>query len=81
MNKTELKKGQKTSVVVYSGTSKIEADLVSEYMKAHIYGRPAAPLEGSDLRLSILDIELTTIPDDDLTKDTIYEIRMKGELI
>ena len=76
-----MKKGDKVSVIVYSGHSKEEADAVFNYLNDHYECLPPAPMEGSKLKLKVTSVERRTIPSDTATELPCEEILMKGELI
>ena len=61
-----MKKGDKVSVIVYSGHSKEEADAVFNYLNDHYECLPPAPMEGSKLKLKVTSVERRTIPSDEI---------------
>lgn len=76
-----VKKGDKVSVIVYSGHSKEEADAVFNYLNDHYERLPPAPMEGSKLKLKVNSVERRTIPSDTAAELPREEILMKGKLL
>ena len=75
----ELVKGQNISVVLYTGTSKLEAESLYNYLDGNYKNNTWLLLNGTDFSLRITDVIVMTSPD--LFKDcTVYTIEVKGEL-
>ena len=76
-----MKKGDKISVIVYSGHSKAEADAVYNYLNDHYERLKPAPLKGTEFTLKVLSVERRNVPNDNVVELPREEILMKGELI
>lgn len=71
-------KGKSISEVVYSGTSLVELKSVHNYLSRNYKNNTPIPIQGTDLRLSINNLYTTYTHEG---KDTIYKIKVKGELL
>ena len=76
-----MKKGDKVSVIVYSGHSKEEADAVFNYLNDHYERLQPAPFNGTEFKLKVLSVERRNVPNDNVVELPREEILMKGELI
>ena len=76
-----MKKGDKISVVVYSGPSKAEADAVYNYLNDHYEYLQPAPFNGTEFKLKVLSVERRNVPNDNVVELPREKILMKGELV
>ena len=79
MMSIELVKGQHISVILYKGTSNVEAESLYNYLDGNYKTNTPVLLNGTDFSLHITDAIAKSTPD--IFRDcTIYEIVVRGEL-
>lgn len=76
----ELKKGQRISVILYHGSSVVEAETLYNWLKdKQMKGEPV-PLSNTDLNIYIGDVNIEEYQDTVSTL-TRYKVELKGGLI
>ena len=77
---TELKPGMHISLVLYNGNNTMLAHEIYDYLGDCMHHDTPIPLDGTEFRLRIEDVEIQNSPDF-LNHSTNYKINLKGELI
>jgi hypothetical protein len=73
-------KGQKISAMLYRGPSKIEAEVIFDFLKKNYNEKILVPLKGSTLRIDIMDVNYTDESDPGDT-EPLHMVTIKGVLV
>jgi len=80
MQKLVLAKGQKITVTLYKGNSRVEAQATFKFLKEKCNAKKSIPLGGSNFHIMIEDV--VCLSSDCLERmDVLYKINLKGELL
>lgn len=77
----ELKPGMHISLILYNGNDMHIAEEIHNYLSDCMYHDIPIPLDGTEFRLHIEDVEVQSDPDFGTLFHTRYKITLKGELI
>jgi len=80
----DLKLGQKITVIIYRGTSKVEAEAVYSHLQNAYKGKEPIPLNGTDFYILVAGAKKEEFSDSPMipfTQKKNYQITLKGEIV